>query len=266
MNIVAGIRFFAESRRSCGTMTILMRILVLSDIHANLVALESVLDVAPPHDAVWCLGDVVGYGPAPNECIARLRELNALTLSGNHDQAALGHVPTEHFRDTARLALEWTQRVLSPESCAWLAERPLRETLPEYEITLVHGSPREPIWEYIENTEIALENFFHFDTAFCFFGHTHQPVAYQLNVAARKFSAHGLTEMKPFTLAPKILLNPGSVGQPRDGDRRAAFGIYDTDSLVFVYHRVEYDIAKTQRAMTEAHLPHRLITRLAHGA
>jgi predicted phosphodiesterase len=250
----------------CGTILAPMRILLISDIHANLVALETVLQHAPAYDAVWCLGDVVGYGPHPNECVARLRGLDGLSLTGNHDQAVLGNVPLAQFRDNARLALEWTQRVLTPESCAWLAARPPKYTLAQYDLTLVHASPREPIWEYIENAQLALENFAFFDTPFCFFGHTHQPIAYQLRVADRVLEADFLPENKPYLLAPKLLLNPGSVGQPRDGDRRAAFGMYDTDTQILVHHRVEYDIAATQRAMTNVNLPHRLVTRLAQGA
>ncbi|MBI4675488.1 MAG: metallophosphoesterase family protein [Chloroflexi bacterium] len=243
-----------------------MRILLLSDIHANLVALETVLRVAPAHDAIWCLGDVVGYGPHPNECVARLRSLDALTLTGNHDQAAIGSVSLSHFRENARLALEWTQQVLTPASCAWLAERTPQQTLAAFDLTLVHGSPRDPIWEYIENAPRALENFAFFDTAFCFFGHTHHPIAYQLRVQDRVLAPRLLADRKPYALAPKLLLNPGSVGQPRDGDSRAAFGIYDTDTRVFEPRRVEYDISATQRAMTNLNLPAALIARLAQGA
>lgn len=243
-----------------------MRVLLLSDIHANIVALEAVLSTAPGYDAVWSLGDVVGYGPAPNECVARVRGLNALALEGNHDLAVLDRVSLSEFRETARTALEWTQHVLTPESREWLAACEPRKIMPQYDLTLVHGSPREPVWEYIENDQIALENFPFFDTSFCFFGHTHHPIAYRLRTPERILRVQFLPENQPFMLQPKLLLNPGSVGQPRDGDARAAFAIYDTDAQIVTHHRTEYDIAATQRAMRNAGLPYRLIARLEHGA
>jgi diadenosine tetraphosphatase ApaH/serine/threonine PP2A family protein phosphatase len=242
-----------------------VKILLCSDIHANLVALETVLRAAPTHDTVWCLGDVVGYGPHPNECIARLRNLNALTLTGNHDQAALGNVPLEQFRDTARKALEWTQQVLTAESIAWLQARPPTQLLARYGVTLVHGSPRSPIWEYIDGPRAALENFAYFDTPVCFFGHTHQPILYRLRAGDRVFSTRELANEQSYVLEHMTLLNPGSVGQPRDGDPRAAFGMYDTDTQTFVLYRVAYDIAETQRAMQQVNLPARLIARLETG-
>jgi diadenosine tetraphosphatase ApaH/serine/threonine PP2A family protein phosphatase len=242
-----------------------MRILLLSDIHANLFALETALHAAPTHDGVWCMGDVVGYGPHPNECIARLRELDALTLTGNHDQAALGNVPLEHFRDTARRALEWTQQVLTAESLAWLKMRPPMQRLAQYGVTLVHASPRSPIWEYIDGPRVALENFAYFDTPICFFGHTHQPILYRLRAGDRVFSTRELANGQSYVLEHMTLLNPGSVGQPRDGDPRAAFGIYDTVTHTFVMYRIAYEIAKTQRAMQQVNLPARLIARLEIG-
>ena len=243
-----------------------MRVLLVSDIHSNMVALETILQHAPAYDAVWCLGDVVGYGPFPNECVARLRGLNALTLTGNHDQAALGKLPLSEFREGARAALEWTKRVLTSESSDWLAAHVPMLTLPEHHLTLVHGSPREPLWEYIGNDKLALENFALFDTQFCFFGHTHRPIAYRLREREKIFRAEFLPESGKYALQPKLLLNPGSVGQPRDGDPRAAFAIYDTDAQWLTHHRLEYDIGAVQRAMRNVGLPPRLIARLAQGA
>ncbi len=243
-----------------------MRVLLLSDIHANLVALEAVLRRTPAYDAVWCLGDVVGYGPAPNECVARLRGLGALTLAGNHDVAAIGNAPLEVFRSGARLALEWTRRVLTPESKAWLAALEPKRILPEHHLTLVHASPRDALWEYIENEHVASENFPHFETDMAFFGHTHQPIAYRLRETEKILRTAILPESKPLPLEPKLLLNPGSVGQPRDGDPRAAFALFDTETQFITPYRMEYDIAAVQRAMANANLPHRLIARLAQGA
>lgn len=243
-----------------------MRILILSDIHANSVALETILTTAPAYQAVWCLGDVVGYGPAPNECVARLRGLNALTLMGNHDRGALGALPLDQFHEKARAALEWTQRVLTPESRIWLAGLGSEPVVTEFGVTLVHASPREPIWEYIEDPNLALDNFPFFDTPFCFFGHTHRPIAYRLRAQERILRVDALPERQPYPLEPKLLLNPGSVGQPRDGDRRAAFALYDSDAQTLVSYRTEYDIGATQRAMANAGLPYSLIKRLAEGA
>lgn len=243
-----------------------MRVLLLSDIHANTVALEKILMHAPAYDAVWCLGDVVGYGPFPNECVARLRGLNALTIMGNHDRAALGDISLDAFRGTARAALEWTRRVLVEESCAWLRALPVKQNLPQYNLTLVHGSPREPTWEYIDTDQIALDNFAYFETAFCFFGHTHRPIAYRLLESQQRFLVASLPEIQPYLLQPKLMLNPGSAGQPRDGDPRAAYAMYDTGTQILVHHRIEYDVASVQRAMANVGLPARLIARLAQGA
>ena len=154
-----------------------MRILLLSDIHGNYVALEQILTHAPAYQAVWCLGDVVGYGPAPNECVARMRGLDAPVSAGNHDLAALGQLSPKEFSDNARISLAWTQRVLTPESAAWLATKNSKEIVAPYDMTLVHGSPRDPIWEYIEDDEDAIANMPFFDTSFCLFGHTHRPIS-----------------------------------------------------------------------------------------
>lgn len=242
-----------------------MRILVLSDVHGNHVALEKILTHAPAYQAVWCLGDVVGYGPAPNECVARLRGLDALCLAGNHDLAILGKVPPQEFSDNARISLAWTQRVLTAESAAWLATKNSRETVTAYDMTLAHGSPRNPIWEYIENDEAAVENMPFFDTSFCLFGHTHRPISYRLREQERILHVEILRERTPHPLQPKLLLNVGSAGQPRDGDPRAAFAILDTDAQMITQYRIEYDIGAVQRAIRNAGLPHRLAERLAFG-
>lgn len=242
-----------------------MRVLLISDIHANLSAFHAVLNAAPAYDAIWCLGDVVGYGPKPNECVSRLRELNAVTLTGNHDQAAIGNVALEHFRENARAALAWTRTVLTPENRAWLAARQATQLLYEFGITLVHASPRDPLWEYIENVRIARENFSRFDTPLCFYGHTHQPTAFHFRQEDRVIAPNSLRANLEYAVAPKLLLNPGSVGQPRDGDPRAAFAIYDTDAHSIMPARVAYDIQQTQREILQANLPAQLVARLAAG-
>jgi diadenosine tetraphosphatase ApaH/serine/threonine PP2A family protein phosphatase len=197
--------------------------------------------------------------------VARLRGLDALCLAGNHDLGALGLVPLEEFSKDARTALVWTQRVLTPESAHWLALQKSRERLGDHNITLVHASPRDPVWEYIQDDEDAVANMPHFDTAVCLFGHTHRPISYRLREQERILRVEHLPEREPYPLLPKLLLNIGSAGQPRDRDARAAFAILDTDSQTITQYRIEYDLAAAQRAIRNAGLPHRLADRLAHG-
>lgn len=242
-----------------------MRVLVISDIHANLVALETILATAGEFEAVWCLGDLVGYGPAPNECIERLRRLQPLCLAGNHDWAALGKLDVQDFNHEARRAILWTQGVLTEENRAWLDQLPGTQMLRSSGITLVHGSPRHPIWEYILSTNVAADNMPLFDTSMCLFGHTHVPILYEQAAVEEPVRAKRLVEGQPLALANKMLLNPGSVGQPRDRDPRAAYALLQVEARTFTYYRVEYDIAATQAAMSRANLPRRLIERLSHG-
>jgi predicted phosphodiesterase len=241
-----------------------MKILVISDIHANLTSLEAVLDDAGDYDGVWCLGDLVGYGPDPNECIERVRNLpNLVCILGNHDAAALKHIEVNTFNPEARTAILWTQHELSPNNLSFL------ESLPEKEeqdhITLVHGSPRQPVWEYLLDTRTATFNFEHFSTPYCFVGHTHLPVLYYLpdeGLSARLIIPQDSTQL---TLAPRAIINPGSVGQPRDRDPRAAYAILDLDEYTWECHRIAYDIPSVQERMREANLPSRHIERLSAG-
>jgi predicted phosphodiesterase len=243
----------------------LMRVLLISDIHANLSALNTVLESAGDYDTVWCLGDVVGYGPAPNECIERLRELEPLCVAGNHDWAALGRLNVEDFNPKARHAILWTRDILKPANREWLAQKPGSITLPSDDIVLVHGSPRNPIWEYILSTTTAAMNLAYLNASVCFFGHTHIPILYQQSGLGGGTNARQLLEDESLMLENKILLNPGSVGQPRDGDPRAAFALLDLATRTLTYHRIAYDIAVTQQAMAKVNLPRRLIDRLSYG-
>ena len=241
-----------------------MRILIISDIHANLTALDAVLESAGSIDATWCLGDLVGYGPDPNECIARIRGLPGLVcLLGNHDAAALGHIDTDSFNPDARLAINWTRETLLSEAMAFL------QTLPEKKVvdhvTLAHGSPRQPVWEYLLDTRTATVNFDFFDSPYCLVGHTHLPVLYYLPDESRVARLIVPDAFMQLTLAPRAILNPGSVGQPRDRDPRAAYGIYDPDLNTFEYSRVPYKIGDVQARMEAANLPKRHIQRLASG-
>jgi predicted phosphodiesterase len=243
-----------------------MRIAVLSDIHSNLPALEAVAADLPPVDEVWVLGDTVGYGPQPNEVIATLQAMGARSVMGNHDGAAIGSVDAAHFNPDARAAIEWTAGELDANARAYIATLP--EIRSEGELTAVHGSPRDPIWEYITGPAIAAANFEAYETRLCLFGHTHLPVVFSA-VDGVVDATIGL----PGTTAPlggeRAMLNPGSVGQPRDGLRDAAYGVLELDGAAgnggFEFRRVTYDIDRTQRLMREAGLPSRLVERLSYG-
>lgn len=242
-----------------------MRVLVLSDVHANLEALETVLDDAPEWDALWFLGDAVGYGPNPNEVVEQLEHLAPEQwLAGNHDWAAMGKMDTAEFNPDARAAAEWTGRQLSPAVWQRLEQATPRVDLPEQSLTLVHGSPRQPIWEYILDAATATDNFEHFATPQCLFGHTHVPVVYELNVDGALRLPYSLDG----PLAPseaRRLVNPGSVGQPRDGDPRASYLLLDLESGTLLFRRVAYDVAAVQEKILDAGLPQRLAARLAYG-
>lgn len=242
-----------------------MRILLLSDIHANLVALKAVIKDADRFDRVWCLGDVVGYGPEPNACIDRLRKFDLICLAGNHDWAVLDKLDLKEFKPDARRAAIWTRNQLTPNSLDWLRALPERIPIQEGQFTLVHGSPRDPIWEYVLTPAVARTNFDYFETPICFFGHTHVPVLYRYHRAERMATAEPLPEGFPVVLGPeRVMINPGSVGQPRDGDPRAAYIMLDLETMTLTHHRVEYDIAATQAKMEQAKLPPRLIQRLSY--
>lgn len=240
------------------------RILVFSDIHANLTALEAVLADAGAFDAAWCLGDVVGYGPDPNECINRLRVIPNLTcLLGNHDAAALGQLDLEAFNQDAKASACWTQEVLTDGSREFLLSLPQRARVLDY--TLVHGSPRNPTWEYLLDIYTVLANFSYFDDQICFAGHSHLPVAYILGEDGKEISWKMLAQGDSLTIRQRAILNPGSVGQPRDHDARASYGILDTDAKTWVNHRVTYDVQPVQNRILQASLPYAHAIRLSGG-
>jgi predicted phosphodiesterase len=241
-----------------------MRILVISDIHANLTALEAVLSAAREYDITWCLGDLVGYGPDPNQCIERVRELPGLVgILGNHDAAALGRLDASTFNYEARQALYWTQKVLTESSHAFLSN--LVEKVVIDSVTLCHGSPRFPVWEYLLDNFTATQNFEHFDTPYCFVGHTHLPVQFTYENGQHMARLNIPEANQVYSLTNKTIINPGSVGQPRDHDPRAAFALFDTQSNSWDYRRVPYDIAAVQERMLLASLPERHIRRLEAG-
>jgi predicted phosphodiesterase len=239
-----------------------MRLAVLSDIHANLAALDAVCDELGSFDELWVLGDTVGYGPQPNEVIRRLQELGARAVTGNHDGAAIGTVDASWFNPDAQAAIQWTTSILDENARAYLAALP--EVRRDGELTAVHGSPREPIWEYITDASIAAANLGAFETRHCLYGHTHLPVIYRAD--GIHITVVPATPSSPITLdARRALINPGSVGQPRDGNPDASYLILDVEAGRAEFHRVRYDISLTQRLMREVGLPRWLIERLAIG-
>jgi predicted phosphodiesterase len=243
-----------------------MRILVISDIHANLTAFERVLeDARNQWEYVWCLGDVVGYGPDPNECVELLRTMPHLCLAGNHDWAALNRLDIRTFNPDARRAVDWTRETLKPENIAWLEALPTTFVIGSY--TLAHGSPREPVWEYILEPVIAEDNFDHFETPYCLVGHTHQPVIYEQQSGRRgETSAIAPTYGRRRVLNGKRqIINPGSVGQPRDANPDAAYALLDVETNVWEHRRVQYNIPAVQARMRAIDMPERLIARLEHG-
>ncbi len=240
-----------------------MRILVISDIHANLPALETVLaDARGKWDHLWCLGDIVGYGPNPNECVALLQEHDPVSLTGNHDWAALGKLDISDFNTEAQIAVRWTQAELTAGSITYLDAQPPKRV--EGRFTLAHGSPRHPVWEYILDDDTAAENFDYFSTQYCLVGHTHVPMLY----LATDDDLLGYSPTYRETLYldhGRVIINPGSVGQPRDSDPRAAYALLDTDALSWEFHRVDYPIHQTQEMMRKHGLPTPLVMRLEFG-
>ncbi len=256
------------SQIACGVVVfVAVRYLVISDIHGNLAALDAVLADADSRDVdqMWCLGDVVGYGPCPNECISRLQDATDYhCVAGNHDWAAISRIDIAEFNPSAKTACQWTGQQLSPENRAYLENLPTR--IVEGNYTLVHGSPREPIWEYIIYPSTAQLNFQFFDTQLCLAGHTHAPAIFREETPEHKFEISIPVPGEPIQIDDeRLIVNPGSVGQPRDGDPQAAYMVFDEDAKVIEYHRVPYDVAVTQALMMEEGLPESLISRLTFG-
>ena len=235
-----------------------MKLALLSDIHSNLEALVAVLDALPEVDRIIVLGDIVGYGPDPNGVITRLRSARARAVMGNHDAAMLAPSLLDWFNPHAAAAARWTRTVLTPESRRYLASLPKFGRLGPHRY--VHGSPRKPyLWEYILDDLQALEILVRLGPRLCFFGHTHLP---------RIFTAEGEDIPKPgewITLPAAALINPGSVGQPRDGNPEAAFATVDLSRPAVCFGRVPYDIVTTQAKILAAGLPEVEAARLALG-
>jgi len=242
-----------------------MRVAILSDIHSNLQALEAVLASIGTVDAVWHLGDVVGYGPEPDGVVQRLRDIAAVGVRGNHDDAACGSASIASFNVDARAAAEWTRARIGKETRTYLAALPELIAPAGSSFTLVHGSPRHPIWEYLDTLWAVQENLALLETPNCFVGHTHVPIVFR----QRRGGGVAATAVPPESRLRlddrRVVLNPGSVGQPRDGNPAASYVILDTAEGLATWRRVAYDIGATQAAMMAAGLPPRLVRRLSFG-
>jgi predicted phosphodiesterase len=240
-----------------------MRVAVISDVHSNLAGLEAVLaeiDADPP-DEIWCLGDVVGYGPRPNECCELVEDRAAICLGGNHDLAIRGTIDLDEFSGDAAVAARWTRVVLTERSQRFLETlAPVGE---RHEVALYHGSARDPIWEYVLSDEAAAATLVLSPHPVVLVGHSHVAleVAWEEDILSGGLAAAG-TQTR---LDGRVLLNPGSVGQPRDGDRRASYLVLDLGAGTAAFRRVEYDIERTQAEMRAEGLPEGLAARLAHG-
>jgi diadenosine tetraphosphatase ApaH/serine/threonine PP2A family protein phosphatase len=241
-----------------------MRIGVISDIHSNLPALEAVLadvDREAP-DELWCLGDIVGYGPQPNECVDALRTRASLSLCGNHDLAVVGTIDVSDFTGDAGAAARWTAGELGESQAGWL--RGLSASAERDGFELYHGSPRDAVWDYVLSEQVALISILETTAPVVLVGHSH--VALALGWDGTALSGGLAPEGTEIELATgRWLLNPGSVGQPRDGDPRAAWLLIDTVAGTAAFRRVPYPIHETQAAIRERGLPDVLASRLAHG-
>lgn len=248
-----------------------MKILVLSDIHANLEALEACLKAAPDHDQVFNLGDIVGYGANPNEVTERSRQLGKVFVRGNHDKACTGISSVEGFNPIAALAVLWTQKRLKPENMEFLRQLPAGPISPMENLNCVHGSARDED-EYVLAAREGYGLLAKSNVALTFFGHTHiqcgffmdgeNQQAFVPNYKSKQGGQQFRLNLKPDA---KYLINPGSIGQPRDNDPRAAFLLYDTDAPSVTFFRVPYDVAAAQKKILHAGLPDRLADRLAEG-
>jgi predicted phosphodiesterase len=237
-----------------------VKIGVISDVHANLVALETVLEDMGPVDALWVCGDTVGYGPEPSDVLALLVERKATIVAGNHDRAVARGEDLDLFNPPAAVAAKMHQRWLSAAERDMLAALP--RTLAINDVTLCHGSLRDPLWEYVTNPRSAAASLALAKTSHCCAGHTHVPSLYRVGKGRQPGR---VTYETPYPLAPRVFLNPGSVGQPRDGDPRAAYAVIDLAAATVTFHRSAYRIAQTQQRIRERGLPSIFADRLGFG-
>ncbi|MFL5734882.1 MAG: metallophosphoesterase family protein [Chloroflexia bacterium] len=277
--------------RRAGTITSVpkgfrtLRIGVISDMHGNFVALRTVLEDMGSVDALWCLGDFVGYGPQPNECIETVSQFPHLGIPGNHDWGMLGRLNLEEFNHDARVVIEWTRKVITPANLEFLESLPIAVTPEEPSVTMVHASPRDPMWEYLLDLFDAAECFPLFSTRYLFVGHTHVPLIFRDSRGIVKAAIPEESEKMrlnvrimgakedPQAGGARMIINPGSVGQPRDGDPRAAYMVLDLPdeppsgpwNATLSFRRIRYPIEETQAIMKDLKFPPRLISRLEVG-
>jgi predicted phosphodiesterase len=243
-----------------------MRYAILADIHANLVAFQAVLGDIKKHggfDEIWCLGDIVGYGPEPHKCIELLKKSDYKYVVGNHDWAVSGRIDMYDFNPDAAVACEWTMQKLHKNEIEFLDEQV--EVITEGDFTLTHGSPLAPVWEYLVSESVAGENFKALTTRLCMVGHSHIPVIFEHNKdnTVKKLS---FEENETFNLKNgRFILNPGSIGQPRNMDPRASYALFDSNAMTIQRFCVDYDIEATQQKMEEVGLPDFLVYRLKYG-
>ena len=243
-----------------------MRALIVSDIHSNLEALDAVLADARRHggfDAVWCLGDIVGYGPEPSACLRRLREYDLTAIAGNHDHAAASVIDAADFNGAAYAAICWTAAQLSADEIRYLSQLPTIAQRPPF--TLTHGSLRHPLTEYLLHPHQAIATLNLLTTPYCLVGHSHHPFICRENGGSPQFQPFPPDGRTPLD-AERRIINPGSVGQPRDGDPRASYALYDSAQPAIEHHRANYNLPAVQTKMRHAKLPQYLIDRLDHGA
>lgn len=243
-----------------------MRHAIIADIHSNLAALTAVLDDIEHRggvDEIWCLGDIIGYGPDPRECLSITRQTANICIAGNHDWAAVGKINTSDFNPDAVAANQWTVQQLSDEDMEYLSNLP--PFIEKGDFTLAHGSPREPIREYLLSAGATRQNLAYFKTQFCLVGHSHQPVVFNCDETEDSSARYFMPDGPVATSEGRLIINPGSVGQPRDGNPNAAYAIFDSKQQLIRLYRVPYDIRSTQEKMQAHGLPVRLTARLSYG-
>jgi len=262
-----------------------MQTAILADIHGNLMALDAVLrDIhyRSGMDQIWSLGDIVDYGPEPQKCLERMRQSGIINIAGNHEYAIVDKMDLSQFQPAVAPVTRWTKEQLHDDDILYLKGLPL--TLEILDFTLAHGSPRDPVWEYILSEVEAKQNLNHFRTHYCLVGHTHVPLCFQFPKRVETEQENGspgnsisLSRWEQLIREnrrqenviqltdDRFIINPGSVGQPRDNDPRAAYAIFNSQGNTLELRRVEYDIAATQRRMAELNLPEWLSSRLAKG-
>ncbi len=243
-----------------------MKIGIISDIHGNAEAFQAVLKKLKDVDQIFCLGDIVGYGADPVYCIGKIKGLGIPSIKGNHEGAVIGELNLHYFNEDARQAIQWTRKQLKGRDLSYLKMLKLKITISE-DVLGVHGSPRQPLWEYILDKQTAEEIFSRFNFKIYFIGHSHIAGYFTFHQKNQVVNYFGATNGAEVVIQQdySYIINCGSVGQPRDRNPQASFSIFDTDRLTVQIIRVDYSISKAQAKISKAHLPDFLSERLALG-